>query len=70
MAVALLATAPKERATRGKLTWSLVQTNGMHEDDPGAEKVESGQGVQTERDVAGVTVLNVFAGQGLQSKAS
>jgi hypothetical protein len=42
----------------------------MHDDEPGAEKVERGQGVQTDRDVAGDTVLYVFAGQGLQSKAS
>ena len=70
MAVALPAMAPKERPTRGKPTWSLVQTKDMHEDEPGAEYVERGQAVQTERDVAGATVLYVLAGQGLQSKAS
>jgi len=70
MAVKLLATAPKERPTRGKPTWSLFQTKAIHDDEPGADHVESGQAVQTEREVAGVTVLYVFAGQGLQSKAS
>jgi hypothetical protein len=42
----------------------------MHEDEPGAEKVERGQAVHTDREFAGVTVLYVFSGQGLQSKAS
>jgi hypothetical protein len=67
--VALLASAPKERATIGIETCSLLQTKAIQDDDPGAEKVERGQAVQTEREVAGVTVLYVFSGQGLQSRA-
>jgi len=70
MAVALFAMAPKERASSGEDTWSLLQTKAIHEDEPGAEKVDRGQAVQTERDVAGETVLNVLAGQGLQSRVT
>jgi hypothetical protein len=52
----LFAIAPKERPTSGKPTCNLFQTKAMHDEEPGADHVERGQAVQTEREVAPVMV--------------